>query len=440
MNLSRISPSARTVLGLAVLIASSGCTLAVPNGLFGQLQGGASPKPAEVAGSPGVTEPGKPGQGRPPSDPARPGDPTMKPAPRDCKGEFMKADMDHSGGISLKELQQVFGCKPNMVDGVMVNAGSTTVQANGDIDMAQVNADGSVNAIASGPNGAKPCPAFDQKTFMHFDVDGNGELGPDELCRLLDEGNPPPTPPSMMPGGPGCDETFKKADVDGDGRISLDEFIRTDPSQPSGPRAETTMAAPPQEGLKIRFSERDRNRDGFLTHEEWCGGLTPPVMPPDKPPVANGVKVTCDDIGKFDRDSDKQLSWDEYFGGLTSTVRLTQDGMVTFKAQAYEQFRASDSDGNGFVTADEACGGSTGGGDDDTACNQRFDHYDTSDNEELDENEYVEGRMGEIRYVKAPTPEETRRMRESTIQDFKRLDRDNSGNLDRDEFGVDCGE
>ncbi|HBN07802.1 MAG TPA: hypothetical protein DD435_03840 [Cyanobacteria bacterium UBA8530] len=52
----------------------------------------------------------------------------------------------------------------------------------------------------------------------------------------------------------------------------------------------------------------------------------------------------------------------------------------------------------------------------------------------LSYDEYVEMRFSQIRWIKAPAPEEVRTMRESLYAEARELDRDNNGLIEPDEL------
>ena len=73
---------------------------------------------------------------------------------------------------------------------------------------------------------------------------------------------------------------------------------------------------------------------------------------------------------------------------------------------------------------------------DTSAAATQFRRYDTDKDGFLSQTEYVEGRWGDIRFIKAPTDAEVANMKAGFAEEFKRLDTDHDGKLTFTEFAA----
>lgn len=74
----------------------------------------------------------------------------------------------------------------------------------------------------------------------------------------------------------------------------------------------------------------------------------------------------------------------------------------------------------------------------DGACAASFDRYNVDKDTFLSADEYVAGRWGDLRFVKAPTAEEERAAKDGFRADHARADADKDGKLTRAEFAASC--
>jgi hypothetical protein len=72
------------------------------------------------------------------------------------------------------------------------------------------------------------------------------------------------------------------------------------------------------------------------------------------------------------------------------------------------------------------------------SCMADFDAFNVEKDTTLSHDEYVNGRWGQVRFIKAPTPAEEAAMKEGFRADAKRADQDGDGRLTRGEFGTTC--
>lgn len=74
------------------------------------------------------------------------------------------------------------------------------------------------------------------------------------------------------------------------------------------------------------------------------------------------------------------------------------------------------------------------------SCMADFDAFNVEKDTTLSYDEYVNGRWGRVRFIKAPTPAEEAAMKDGFRADSKQADRDGDGRLTRGEFGTTCGQ
>ena len=73
---------------------------------------------------------------------------------------------------------------------------------------------------------------------------------------------------------------------------------------------------------------------------------------------------------------------------------------------------------------------------DTSAAATQFRRYDTDKDGFLSQTEFVEGRWGEIRFIRAPTDAEVASMKAGFAQEFKQLDTNHDGKLSFAEFAA----
>jgi Ca2+-binding EF-hand superfamily protein len=370
-----------------------------------------------------------------------------------CKEDFAKLDADGSGSLSIQEfvVWPAIGadCGVGRPDPMSPDAtGSGTVATDSARPKDAPARYSLPRPQPCGPNGTTF--RFDEPkgVFEKADQNRDREIDPGEFCTISEAlfGAPPP------PDG-GCGDGFRGADADGDGRVSVEEYVRADFHGPCKTGGETVcaMVMPTQEVLKNRFVKLDLTQDGFLDPKEWCNGgfiSQPPTVDPRvpnqpptvdprvpiMPPIANG---NCPDDER-DANGDGLISWDEFYTKRTETIRMTPEGAVRFKEQAYAEFQKRDTNGDGSL--DQAERGCTGGVKPapNDACAAGFKDLDADRDGFLSPEEYVNGKWGQIRFIQAPTKEEEQRMRDSFRSEFKAHDFSGDARLSYDEHAALC--
>ncbi|MFN3429323.1 MAG: hypothetical protein ACK46X_05165 [Candidatus Sericytochromatia bacterium] len=74
------------------------------------------------------------------------------------------------------------------------------------------------------------------------------------------------------------------------------------------------------------------------------------------------------------------------------------------------------------------------------SCLADFDAFNVEKDTTLSYDEYVNGRWGQVRFIKAPTPAEEAAMKDGFRADARKADQDGDGKLTRTEFGTTCGQ
>jgi calcium-dependent protein kinase len=126
-----------------------------------------------------------------------------------------------------------------------------------------------------------------QEVFKQFDTNGDGQLGPEEIARLMKHiGKNESDAASML----------ANLDDDGDGGVSLNEFAS----------AAALAKLKSENEIKASFDLFDLDRDGFVTHKEIekiCEFLTPEA--------ADLL------IKEVDRNSDGKINFSEWLAAMT---------------------------------------------------------------------------------------------------------------------------
>ncbi|MDB5101729.1 MAG: calcium-binding protein LPS1-beta-like [Cyanobacteria bacterium RYN_339] len=329
-------------------------------------------------GQPPTSVDGKPPIGPDGKPPIMPPDDRRVPPGLDCGSQFKQMDLNQDGGIDYKEWLSFYN-RPTSVD-------------------------------------ARPIPEADLKLkFTGLDRNGDGRIDLTEYCGQI-------TPP---PPADDCKGRFLKLDRDQSGSISFDEYFGGMGAQPEA-----------KEKYYAEFKGLDRNGDGQLTPDELCGQVTPPMPPVPGP-------ATCkDNFYQADTDKNGVVSWEEFYA---QALRNIDKPAPSFKDTVYAEFKGKDRDGNGSLTFDEACQGQpttqppTTQPPANTACDGDFVAFDANRDKQVSIEEYVNGKWGQLRFIKAPTPEEEASARANFKAMAVKLDVNQDGQLSIDEFRRGCG-
>lgn len=167
-------------------------------------------------------------------------------------------------------------------------------------------------------------------------------------------------------------------------------------------------------------------------------------------------------FAQFDQDKDgswSQAEFAAYFATLPQTAIACldpNDPTKTITCPQHDpavQFKRYDADGDGKLSQAEVCAGPTRPEPTPTpikgppppvpsplapGCQNDFTSFDTNHDGALSYDEYVEGRYGKIRYIKAPTEQEIATAKAGLRDDAKQLDTNGDQKLDTQEFGASC--
>ena len=159
-----------------------------------------------------------------------------------------------------------------------------------------------------------------RRLFDRLDKNKDGEIRRDEISR----GGLNPRPGGGMRGG--------SPDLDGDKKVSLEEF-----------RQNPRMAGVPAERLEEIFRRMDRNRDGFLTGEDFRGRR--PERPGGGPRPPHGPFRDPKAFKELDTDDNGSLSFEEFRIG-PRVKEMDED-------RQEDLFEKMDRDGDGTLRKDE---------------------------------------------------------------------------------------
>jgi Ca2+-binding EF-hand superfamily protein len=324
-----------------------------------------------------------------------------------------------------------------------------------------------------------PCPPDDPEfRFRQFDHDDDGVVSAKEFCAgpvarpmPIASGGPEPYPypipypsegpypmPSYTPGPMGCEEGFFQADADGDGLVSPEEYrgiyrapdvVYTNGADGQGAWVEARPMDP-----DMLFKQQDQDADGYLSLEESCGFPGPVATPPPGD--------WCN-FWELDANGDGEGSWEEF---VQLTVR--NEFPAPTKDVAYTRFAQHDFDQNFIITKDEWCGytqpepypyepspvpswntaptptpmpwptkkPTTG---DLPPCYGAFVTADDDGDRKVTVEAWAAARLGQIRWIQAPSDEDLAKQKASFAAEAKGYDRNGDGVLTADEVQYLCG-
>jgi Ca2+-binding EF-hand superfamily protein len=164
--------------------------------------------------------------------------------------------------------------------------------------------------------------------FKELDRNGDGRIQPEEVCAV------------PLPAGPDqdCDGLFRMADADGDGHLDVEQAARILPTVNKIAIDESgVQRLAPEEDPVVAAKRLDRNGDGRISREEFCGGPDVVIDP-----------VPCEALFKrADLDGDGIVTYEE---SAKLDQSQTGDPNVRF-------LKERDRDGDAKLTLAEACGG-----------------------------------------------------------------------------------
>jgi Ca2+-binding EF-hand superfamily protein len=184
------------------------------------------------------------------------------------------------------------------------------------------------------------------------------------------------------------------------------------------------------------FKEFDRDGNGQLNPDEAFAAIQK-RMPPPPPPQQPQPTGSCDEaFMKYDANRDKRVTWDEFY-------RPAPDMDPAAKDRYNEKFKSLDRNQDGALDPAEYCGNAvppTAQPDPMPApdCESRVKAYDPDADGTISFNDYADARYAELRFVKAPTDDEIRKLKEGFLVDAKKLDVNADGVLSYAEVGIDC--
>ena len=262
----------------------------------------------------------------------------------DAKRRFQQGDSDGNESITLSEWAKMPG---NLIDTVA------------EFQRMDINLDGQINQQEF-RDGVMPfLRPLARYTFPGFDLDHDGQLSLDEFRMTLpinrienwsiiprDTDHDGRLSLKEMPWTPGLElsllrqEYFQRLDVNQNGFLDLDEYnYVVDPTK-----------APAEIVLKVSYNSRDTNQDGHVSEAEFIASF-----PMEKQQAAKR------DFLLFNRDGDKNLSFDEYrtIPGLTPVPlrgELTHPltALVDQQLSVIEKhWKSWDVDGNDSLSSEE---------------------------------------------------------------------------------------
>jgi Ca2+-binding EF-hand superfamily protein len=344
--------------------------------------------------------------------------PPASPPPKDdCKEQFNGWDRDRDGKLSLDEFLAVYPGDRDRFEKLDRNRDrfltidewcsevKPTPPPNDDCkDKLKVwdrNGDGKVSLDEY--LGANPNMADASVSFRPMDKNGDGFLTPDELC-----GDKPPASP---PPKDDCKEQFATLDRDRDGSVSLEEFLAVYP------------------GDRDRFDKLNRNGDKVLSPEEWCNDVKP-----TPPPVDCNRSAVIMDVNQ-----DGSISPDEYISYMMQQQNVTNPGQ-DYKDNLTAELKGKDGNRDGVITYVELCGDKppTESPKPQTSCEKEFASFDVNGDGFVSYEEYVNGKWGQLRFVKAPTADEEAKTKAGFKADASKLDGNQDGKLSFEEYAKGC--
>lgn len=218
------------------------------------------------------------------------------------------------------------------------------------------------------------------KILKKFDVDGDGKLSAEEALALRNEAYrrraaaaPPAGQPPKDPNQPGVTNQLPKVD----GQMPMDPNGMTRPGMPAL-------------DCKAAFAQVDKNADGFVTWEEFYGSR--PVPATGDAEVAAAKDKAMEAFKQADKDGDGKVSLDEHCAmgpgqpglppvmpqpadcvGLFVRADANQDGQISW--EEYYTFRLAGKPAEDPAFKEQV--------------NKQFQELDTSDNENLDKEEWA---------------------------------------------------
>lgn len=326
-----------------------------------------------------------------------------------------------------------------------------------------------------------PCPPDDPEfRFNQFDHDGDGRITAGEFCDgplkrptpgPIYTGGPEPYPyptPGYTPGPSSCEDGFFRTDTNYDGLVSPEEF-KTQYYTPdmvyanNGGKAEWVQAAP-VDPYAI-FKMQDRDGDGYLSLEESCGLM--PSAPPETPPPADWCGFY-----KIDGDNNGEATWEEF-----ANWSLRNEFPAPSKDVIYTRFAGYDFDQNWIITQDEYCGyavgpepypyatptpmptgwytppppsatppwnGPTPTPNPNWTPGANTPCYDAwrkaGGGKDVPYDAFAKARIDQVRWFKAPTEEEIRRMHDQYVREAKEYDWNGDGLIQEHEATALCSD
>lgn len=407
--------------------------------------------------------------------------PPSPPPGAGCEDNFAKYDQDGDGIWTVEEFMGWDRTRPRPktpCDGgvvssngggmVVAGGGNVIAAGNGNLVVKQVEPNGAGLIMDNGAMIAPmpfPCPPDDPKfRFAQFDHDGDGQISGEEFCNgplkrpptpgPIYTGGPEPYPyptPGYTPGPSSCEDGFFRTDTDFDGLVSPDEFkakyYTPDMVYANNGREGEWVKAAPMDPYAI-FKMQDRDGDGFLSLEESCGLMPPPT--PETPPPADWCGFY-----KVDADNNGEATWEEF-----AAWSLRNEFPAPSKDVIYTRFAGYDFDQNWIITQDEYCGYAVGpepmpvpsawnppatptpaptwtpGMN--TPCYEAWRK--AGGGKDVPYDAFAKARVDQVRWFKAPTEDEIRRMHEQYVREAKEYDWNGDGLIQEHEATALCSD
>jgi len=169
--------------------------------------------------------------------------------------------------------------------------------------------------------------------FESIDVDSNKTLGWNELQMALQKNG---RLGALMTEAKINPDSFilQKLDTNKDGRVTWEEFeshlktaaIKQVETTGCVPAAEASVEEKANARLKEVFESIDSNKDDALDQEELARKLSADHEGFKKLLVEAGLNINSEVFEQLDGDSDKRVTWDEFYGKLKAAAKAEVQG------------------------------------------------------------------------------------------------------------------